>query len=152
MKKTSNYDSLNILLVTDNKEDSKLLRNAIETAQVDHDLHDINNAEKLMDYLSESNVNAPHLIFLDLNMARKKGMECLAEIRANQKFNNTAVAIVSTSSTKTDINNAFFEGANIYIRKPSDFEKLKSIMADTLAINWQYHSAQFNRENFVMVR
>jgi hypothetical protein len=41
----------------------------------------------------------------------------------------------------------FVEGANIYIKKPNDFTKLKSDQ-DVLNINWQFHSSGLNKETF----
>jgi CheY-like chemotaxis protein len=152
MKKKFNHASLRILIADDDEDDRSMLCEAIEGARVDHALHNVEDGEKLMDYLSQCNGNAPNLIFLDLNMPRKKGMECLTEIRANQKFNDTAIAIYSTSSTENDISNAFLAGANIYITKPDNFQELQKIVADTLSMNWQYHTNQLNRENFMMVR
>jgi CheY-like chemotaxis protein len=152
MKKNSNYNSLHILLVDDDEDDRKILREAIESVRVDHALHNIEDGQKLMEYLANCNGNTPDLIFLDLNMPRKTGMECLLEIRANQKFNDTVIAMYSTSSTEKDIDNTFLAGANIYITKPNNYEVLQRIVADVLSINWQYHTSQLKKENFVMVR
>ena len=146
------YNSLRILLADDDEDDRNMLRKAIENVRVDCSLHNVDNGEKLMDYLSQCNGNAPNLIFLDLNMPKKNGIECLMEIRNNQKFNDTAIAIYSTSQAKNDINTAFLAGANIYITKPDNFETLQKIVADTLSINWQYQTTGLRMENFVMVR
>jgi CheY-like chemotaxis protein len=152
MKKQQYYNSLKILLADDDEDDRSMLREAIENVRVDCSLHNVDDGEKLMDYLSQCNGNTPNLIFLDLNMPKKNGIECLMEIRANQKFNDTAIAIYSTSSTKKDITSAFLAGANIYIRKPNDFVALQKIVAETLSVNWQYHTTRLKMENFVMVR
>jgi CheY-like chemotaxis protein len=152
VKKQQNYSSLKILIADDDEDDQNMLREAIENVRVDYALHNVDNGEKLMDYLAQCNGNTPDLIFLDLNMPRKNGLECLMEIRANQKFKDTAIAIYSTSSTKNDITRAFLAGANIYIRKPNDFVALQKIVAETLSVNWQYHTTRLKMENFVMVR
>jgi CheY-like chemotaxis protein len=152
MKQTSPSIGLRVLLADDDEDDRKLLRRAIENVRVDVALHNLDNGEKLMEYLSGCNGNVPDLIFLDLNMPKKNGMDCLIEIRAHKKFNNTAIAIYSTSSVEKDMDSTFSAGANIYITKPDNYETLKKIVADILSINWQYHTSRSSIENFVMVR
>ena len=143
---------MSILLVDDDEDDREVLREAIESVRVDITLQNFANGEILMEHLAQCNGNAPDMIFLDLNMPRKNGLQCLTEIRTQQKFNNTVVAIYSTSSAEKDIESSFHAGANIYIRKPRDFKILKKVVSDVLATNWQYHTSRLNRENFVMLR
>lgn len=143
---------LRVILADDDDDDRRLLRRAIENVRVDIALHHIENGEKLIEYLSLCNGNIPDLIFLDLNMPKKNGLECLTEIRAHKKFNNTVIAIYSTSSAEKDMDLSFLAGANIYIIKPDNYETLKKIVADILSINWQYHTSRSSIENFVMLR
>ncbi len=51
-------------------------------------------------------------------------MECLKEISSNNKLKDISIAIYSTSALEKDIEETFIKGANIYIKKPSDFEEL----------------------------
>jgi len=152
MKYDQDYKSLQILLVDDDENDRQLLREAIESDRVDHTMHAIADGEQLMNYLSLSNVNTPDLIFLDLNMPRKNGMECLVEMRADEKFNNTIIAVYSTSSSKKEINSVLHAGTNIYITKPNNYLALKKIVSEVLLINWQYHTSSLSKKQFVMVR
>jgi len=78
------------------------------------------------------------------------GIECLKEIKQNDKFKDIAIAIYSTSSSEEDIENTFVLGANIYIKKPSNFNDLKKILSDVVTINWQYHTNGLNKENFLL--
>ena len=89
-------------------------------------------------------------MFLDLNMPRKTGMECLKEIKANDKFKDMAIAIYSTSASEEDIENTFVYGANIYIKKPNDFKKLKKALSEVVTINWQYYTSGLNKDNFLL--
>ena len=129
-----------------------MLADAIKSVRKNFALVHVDNGEQLMDYLSRCNGNSPHLIFLDLNMPKKNGLACLEEIRANPIFKDTAVAVYSASSSDDDIESAFVAGANIFITKPNSFEALQKIVADTLSINWQYHTNYLSMDNFMMVR
>ena len=103
-----------------------------------------------MDYLNTKNTVLPNVLFLDLNMPRKSGMECLKEIKENSIFNDIAIAIYSTSASEEDIENTFVMGANIYIKKPSDFKTLKKVLSEVVTINWQYNTNGLNKDNFLL--
>lgn len=104
----------------------------------------------LIEYLRDNPSKKPHLLFLDLNMPRKDGFECLKEIRNDLGMTDLPIAIYSTSNASVDMEEAFRLGANIYIRKPSDFEMLKKIIAKVVSINWHYHNNGLNIKNFVL--
>lgn len=78
------------------------------------------------------------------------GIECLKEIKKNDKYKDIAIAIYSTSSSEEDVENTFVLGANIYIKKPSNFNDLKKILSVVVTINWQYHTNGLNKENFLL--
>jgi CheY-like chemotaxis protein len=144
-------EALHIVLADDDADDRLFFTDALSASKIQTVIDTVNDGVELMDYLRQRTAKLPDLIFLDLNMPRKGGMECLAEIRRDPKLNHLAVAIYSTSSAEKDIDETFIKGANIYIRKPSDFQTLKQVIADVLGINWQYRHSGLNRENFLMV-
>ena len=109
-----------------------------------------NDGKYLMDYFNNDDAEIPHILFLDLNMPRKNGMECLKEIKANQKFNDMVVAIYSTSTSDEHIEDAFVIGANIYIKKPNSFDKLKKTLSNVVSTNWQFHNDGMNKDNFLL--
>ena len=112
----------------------------------------VNDGVELMNHLSQNGNPLPHILFLDLNMPRKNGMECLLEIRQNDHLKDIPVAIYSTSSSEEDIEETFVKGANVYIKKPSDFATLKKILEEVITINWQYHTSGLNREIYLLNR
>jgi len=145
-----NHDALQILLADDDDDDRLFFKDAIAEVRVKTNVTMVNNGVELMEYLNKTDKHLPDLIFLDLNMPRKSGMECLNEIRSNDKFKDVSIAIYSTSSMENDIEDTFVRGANVYIKKPNDFKELKNILAKVITINWQYHTSGLNRENFLL--
>jgi len=145
-----NHDALHILLADDDADDRLFFKDAIEEVKVKTVVTMVNDGVELMEYLLKPEIQLPNLVFLDLNMPRKSGMECLKEIRSNNRLKDLSIAIYSTSALEKDIEETFIKGANIYIRKPSDFEDLKTILAKVITINWQYHTSGLNKENFVL--
>ena len=144
------HDVLHILLADDDDDDRLFFKDAIGEVKVKTVVNMVNDGVELMDYLNNADTRLPNLIFLDLNMPRKDGMECLKEIRSNHKLKDLSIAIYSTSALEKDIEETFVKGANIYIKKPNDFEELKSILDKVININWQYHTSGFNKENFLL--
>ena len=145
-----NHDALHILLADDDDDDRLFFKDAIEEVKVKTIVTMVNDGVELMNYLIKPEIHLPNLVFLDLNMPRKSGMECLNEIRSNNKLKDLSIAIYSTSALEKDIEEAFIKGANIYIRKPNDFEVLKNILTKVITINWQYHTSGLNKETFLL--
>ncbi|APQ18162.1 response regulator [Maribacter hydrothermalis] len=144
-----NKDILNIALADDDIDDRMLFKEAIEEIGIKTNLLLFNNGQELMDHLNIPSIILPNLIFLDLNMPVKNGMQCLTEIRKNPKFKDISIAIYSTSSSEKDIENTFVNGANIYLNKPNNFSKLQESVERVLHLDWQYHTSNLNKDNFL---
>lgn len=143
-------DQMFILLAEDDEDDRQFFREAIERMNMNTKLAMVTDGIHLIDYLKNNPDKRPHLLFLDLNMPRKNGFECLQEIRDELGLKDLPIAIYSTSNASMDMEEAFRLGANIYIRKPSSFEMLNKIVTKVVAINWHYHNNGLNIKNFVL--
>lgn len=133
-----NVKNLNVLLADDDADDCLFFKQALEGLLLASHLTTVNDGEQLMNYLNNVNVGAqnfvpqPDVIFLDINMPRKSGIECLAEIRQNENLKDIPVVMFSTSNDWDTIKQLFKSGANVYIHKPSDFEQLKQVIQHAL--------------------
>ncbi|WP_309612590.1 response regulator [Flavobacterium sp.] len=143
-------DYIHIILADDDEDDRLLFTDAFEEMKINTKVNTFNDGVELMDYLNNPNAILPNVLFLDLNMPKKNGIECLNEIKKNARFNDIAIAIFSTSSSEEHIEETFVQGANIYIKKPSDFATLKKVLSDVVTINWQYYTSGLNRDNFLL--
>ena len=141
---------LNIILADDDEDDRMLFVEALDEISIPIKLLLFKHGQELLDYLFQPHVELPNLIFLDLNMPIKNGMQCLREIRSNPKLKNVCVAIYSTSSSDKDITDTFLNGANMYINKPNSFTKLTKVIETVLALNWQDHISNLNKDTFFL--
>lgn len=139
---------LNIMLADDDEDDRNFFNDAMKELKIKNNLTVFKDGKDLMDYLDAPGTVLPHILFLDLNMPCKTGNECLKEIRANPKFKDISIAIYSTSSSEKDIEDTFIDGANIYIKKPNDFSKLKKVLKEVVNLNWQFHTSGLNKDTF----
>jgi CheY-like chemotaxis protein len=145
-----NNEPFRILLADDDEADRLLFIEAFEEMKINTKVQTVNNGAELMEYLNRAGTVLPEIIFLDLNMPRKNGFECLKEIRANKNFNEISICIYSTSAAERDIEATFIAGANVYISKPNDFNILKQVLEKAVMSAHVYHEPPFNKENFLL--
>ena len=143
-------DFILITLADDDEDDRLFFTDAFDELKINTVVNTVKNGRELINFLEHSETVLPNIIFLDLNMPILNGIDCLKEIKQNDKYKDIAIAIYSTSSSEQDIENTFVLGANIYIKKPSSFNDLKKILSDVVTINWQYHTNGLNKENFLL--
>jgi CheY-like chemotaxis protein len=142
---------LNILLADDDKDDCLFFKEVLEELPLLTYLTVVHNGEKLMQLLSKETVEFPDILFLDLNMPRKNGLECLEEIKLNEKLNQVHIIIFSTSFDQEIANLLYEKGAHYYMRKPSDFSKLKKVIHLALTRIIQSSNSQPAKENFLLM-
>ena len=79
-------------------------------------------------YSGSTSYPDPALVLLDLNMPRKDGRETLNEIRRDPGLRSVPVVILTTSHAAADIQLTYEAGANSFISKPAEFQRLVDIM------------------------
>jgi CheY-like chemotaxis protein len=132
-------EKIQILLADDDKDDCFLFREALSELPIETNLETVHDGEQLMTYLNEHMENLPDVLFLDLNMPRKNGFECLSEIKFNDKLKQLPVIMFSTSYPRDmhyeqDIMKLLYKiGAQDYIRKPENFNLLKQVIQTSLS-------------------
>lgn len=86
-----------------------------------HTLTMVADGEKLMSYL-HARKKLPDVLFLDLNMPRIHGEECLAEIKKSAKLKHLPVIIQSTASDDGVTEKLYGLGAHYFCRKTGSDE------------------------------
>ena len=145
-----NNEIIRVLLADDDNDDRTDFIEVFETLKIKTIVSTVKNGVELMNYLKDPVSVIPHLLFLDLNMPKKSGLECLIEIKQLDRLKNLTVVIYSTSSYEKDIENTFLYGAQVYLKKPAHLTVLKKSLLHILTINWQYHTSGLNRDNFLL--
>jgi CheY-like chemotaxis protein len=139
-----------ILLAEDDEDDYLLFRDAISDHEEVLVVNWVKDGEELMRTLKENDSPLPDVIFLDINMPRKNGFECLTEIRNDDSLAHLPVIIFSTSGDKALVSWMYNAGANLYLCKPTDFKKLKQTIQTAISIDWKSHSPYPPIEDFVL--
>jgi len=141
---------LHIILADDDEADRLIFTEAFSELKIQTIVSTVNSGVQLMERLNKKKSILPHLIFLDLNMPGKNGLQCLNEIRSDAKLKDIFIAIYSTSSSDKDMEETFNNGANMYITKPSDYDALKKVLEKAVMTTFQFQDKSMNRENFLL--
>ncbi|MDP4200549.1 MAG: response regulator [Bacteroidota bacterium] len=141
-----------LILADDDKDDCLFFTDALGELPVTANLTTVHNGEQLMQLLADETVAPPppHVLFLDLNMPRKNGFECLAEIKSDERLRQLPVIIFSTSFEQDVVNLLYKKGAHYYIRKPAEFALLKKVIYQALLLATENTSLQPAQEHFVL--
>lgn len=144
------YNHGSILLADDDTDDCAFFEEALGDIVLTTHFTAVHDGEQLMQHLLKDTVVLPDIIFLDLNMPRKNGFECLLEIKQHPSLKLLPIIILSTSFEQEVVNLLQHNGAHYFIRKPSQFSKFKKIIHYTLAIMARENYRQPAKENFVL--
>ena len=142
-------DFFNIILTDDDEDDRLLFSEALDEISIKTNLLLFEHGQKLIDYLFQPEIILPNIIFLDLNMPIKNGMQCLVDIRSNPRLKDIYIAMYSTSMADKDIKDSFSSGANMYVNKPNCFNLLKKTVEQILQLNWKNHMQNLSKDTFL---
>lgn len=140
----------NILLADDDKDDNILFHDVLDELPIPTHLTIVFNGEQLMQLLNETKEQLPDVLFLDLNMPRKNGFDCLSEIKQSEKLKPLPVVIFSTSYEPEIVSLLYKNGARYYIRKPNSFKQLKTLIHRALILTEKTNTESPHPEKFVL--
>lgn len=117
---------IQVLLIEDNREDAVLIKIAFDKLNRPPQMTLVNDGQAAIAYLKgHEKIHTLHpfdIIFLDLNIPGKPGLEVLDEIRADSVFDEIPVIILTGSDSKEHIRGAYNSRANFYMQKPGNLE------------------------------
>jgi CheY-like chemotaxis protein len=144
------FNTRHILLADDDNDDSVLFQDILDELPLSTHLTTVFNGEQLMQLLNRTKERLPDVLFLDLNMPRKNGFDCLIEIKRSEKLKLLSVIIFSTSYEPDVISLLYKKGARYYIRKPNSFRQLKKVIHQALVLTAKTNIEYPSREKFVL--
>ena len=137
-----NDDTIDVLLVEDNPDDTELTTHALaEGNKAIRLLHLKDGVEALnfifakKAYENQKVQNELRLILLDLKLPKLDGLEVLRKIREDERTRALPVVILTSSREKRDITEAYKLGVNSYVVKPVGFDNYVKTLS-SLAFYW----------------
>jgi CheY-like chemotaxis protein len=131
-----------VLLVEDSEDDVMFMQRAFAKAQVPYALKTVADGREAIAYLAGNEIYScrgafpiPRLVLLDLNLPHVSGFDVLRWIRQQTAYLDLIVVVLSSSELPSDIRQAYALGANSFLSKPADPNKLTDLVRD-LAQRW----------------
>lgn len=125
-----------IYLVDDDAEDRLLFADALTMLNQPVVLTELTDGAELIEILANPIASKPDVIFLDLNMPRMSGYDCLESITRSPEFQDVRIVVLSTSSNYETVFNAYAAGADFFAIKPSDFGSYPKLIQKALDARW----------------
>lgn len=120
-----------ILVAEDSEDDVDLLKIAFRRLGIKNPIQVVRDGQEAIDYLSRSGEFTdrqrypfPAIIFLDLKMPRKTGLEVLEWLSHKDGCSVIPTMVFTSSSQESDIAKAYKLGANCYMVKPGALDEL----------------------------
>lgn len=114
-----------VILADDDKDHGTLFERILKSVDPSKTLTVVTDGEALLHLLAQVK---PEILFLDLNMPHKSGIECLQEIRKNEALKDLKVVVYSSSSRMSDIRRSYIHKADLYMVKPFHTEHLRNAL------------------------
>jgi CheY-like chemotaxis protein len=139
-------DQALILVVEDNDDHVFLLRHAFEKAGISNPVKVAGNGEDAIAYLAgtgryseRKGFPLPSMVLMDLKLPGISGFDVLKWIRQQPGLKTLRVAMLTSSDLTQEINQAYELGANMFLTKPVDLDKLVEMMK-VLHAHWLKHA------------
>ena len=133
-------------MVEDNEDDVFFMKRALSGAGVVNPLQVVEDGQEAIDYLSgigkfEDRIAhpLPVVVFLDLKLPVRMGIEVLAWIKNHPQLANLVVVVLTSSNEPSDLKQAYSLGANSYVVKPPTAAQLLD-----LAKSFKWYWLEFN--------
>src|SRR5262245_21682491 len=118
------------LLIDDDIDDQEIFEMALKSVNPSMVVMTAVDGVEALEKLAGPEILQPDYIFLDLNMPRMDGKDCLREIRKISRLKETPVIIYSTSGEQRDKQETKALGADFYLEKQSSINSLKKKLSD----------------------
>jgi CheY-like chemotaxis protein len=128
-----------VVLADDDRDHGLLFQTVLKQVDPTKILTIVRDGEELMRLLQQQ---VPDLLFLDLNMPCKHGLECLLEIRQQLQLRDLPVVVYSSSTHMTDIQRSYLHKADLYMVKPFNSFHLKNALQSILTLEWKNRSTE----------
>lgn len=139
-----------IYIAEDDYDNAEIFQEAVSDVSTHSEVIHAKDGLELLGLLQQKDSDAPDAIFLDLNMPRLNGLDCLHQIKSDPTLNKIPIFILSTSDAPENINQTFKYGATRYIVKPDSYKRLTEIVDLVIAKEWGREDEALNINDYLI--
>jgi CheY-like chemotaxis protein len=125
---------LKLMYVDDDPDDRFFFESATQIINNGHSVITLNSGTIALKELKQSDF-AFDLLFLDLNMPVKSGLDVLGELQDEIKSKHLKIVIFTTSGNPDSMEATHRLNAVLYVQKPRSFEELVKILRSIVAMH-----------------
>ena len=115
-------------LIDDDLDDQEIFFMAVQQFDESIRCEFADDCATAIEQLKADKMNVPHCIFIDMNMPRMDGIECLEQIKKMDHLRDVPVCMFSTSADPTLVARTKELGAVDFIVKPADISVLSEML------------------------
>jgi two-component system, response regulator len=130
-----NETRCNVLLVNDDLFEIDMARRAAVESRSKICLSVAKGGDAVLNWFGAGVVNKeqiPHLILLDLQLPKLDGLAALRKLRGNDATRDIPIVVFSSQYTQADVLMSYRAGANSFVAKPHDYERLTEFFRERL--------------------
>ncbi len=131
------YMSFNIVLAERDTEYQEIFQEALEEMSIPGTLTIVNDGKELMDKLKSAQSPMFNVVVLDMNIPKKSGIQCLKEIRKDNKWNNTFSVVLTSDKNRNQAEKAYRAGANLFMTKPESYNDYLETVRKIFTSEWE---------------
>jgi DNA-binding NarL/FixJ family response regulator len=135
---SASEESVRIFYADDDADDRFLFETALEQVKSNVEIKSFDSGSSLEEALSSENYNCD-LVFLDLNMPGKSGLETLQSLQPAIKTKRLKVVVLTTSSDPHVVKKSFDLNAVLFVQKPNDFTELEATLRTIISKRNYFH-------------
>lgn len=120
-------------LIDDDEDEQEIFSLALREVDKSVEFVTVFDGVEALQKLDEDPEFIPDYIFLDLNMPRMNGKQCLLEIKKRKHLDAVPVIVYSTSSEERDKTETKKLGASLFVTKPTRLSNLIDILKEILS-------------------
>lgn len=113
------------LIIDDDPDDQEILLMCIRKINRDIKCIAVSNCVEAIILLASDRDFTPDYIFLDVDMPKMSGIDCLKQLKKIERLKGTKILMYSTTSDGQVLNESKRLGANDFIVKPTKTSELK---------------------------
>lgn len=122
-----------IMLAEDDSDDVEIFDLGLKGLNFPYLLRHAENGDILFIMLKDK---LPYILFLDIHMPCKDGIACIIEIRKNRDYDKMPVIMYTSEISKKIIEEAYRNGANLYLAKTNTIAELTGKLQKIFSIDW----------------
>lgn len=112
-----------IFLIDDDQDDREMFEEAVRTCDPEIEVLEASDGVEALQILN-ANETRPDVIFLDYNMPRMNGVQCLQRLKTNTSTRDIPVVMYTTSGNRAHEESTLLLGADFYMQKTNSFKQL----------------------------